>query len=94
MDDVTCDECCALITPFGQSNGVFCPSTRCPGRGDGLVLESRDVLNVCADNTFCLNFSGELVEVKADTSPAPEPAVVPKKRTKPRTTVDAPTLFD
>jgi len=94
MEDVTCDECRALITPFGQTNGVFCPRPRCPGRGDGLVLESRDVTNICAENTFCLNFSGQRVEVKADTSPAPAPAALPKKRPKPRPTVDTPTLFD
>ncbi len=90
MDDTICRVCDALITPVGQTDGVFCPSRGCP-----FVRLSRfDVTNTCAVNTFCLNFSGQRVEVRA-SAPAPSPVVLEKKRAKPKSSpAVVPGLFD
>lgn len=80
MDDTACRKCSALVTPVGQSGGVFCATRGCPF----VRLSSVDVTNVCAENAFCLNFSGERVAVRAQEPGATPPPAVELKKKKPK----------
>ena len=77
-DDLICHVCNAIVTPLGQEGGVFCTQKDCPG----YRLCHFDVTNTCAENTFCLNFSGKRVEVKSQEM-VPTAVVLRKKKTKP-----------
>ncbi len=91
MDDVTCRVCLATVTPLGIAEGVFCDSRRCP-----MVKLCRfDVTNTCAENTFCLSFTGERVEVKAQEAAPPGVVVLGKRRAKSKAAPpSSPGLFD
>jgi hypothetical protein len=88
MPDLDCHECGALVTELGQSEGVFCRFAACPGDR----LSPFDVTNTCAENTFCLNFAGERVEVRADVTAATRQEQAKRPRRKPL--LSQPTLFE
>lgn len=50
--------------------------------------------NLCAEHPFCLNFSGERVEVRAQEATAPPPVVVPKKKKPKPARPPGPDLFE
>jgi hypothetical protein len=91
VEDLTCHVCNALITPLGQTDGVFCTVAECPGDR----LSRFDVTNVCEPHPFCLNFAGQRVEVKADASVATSPPALPAKtKRRPLPAAPRPGLFD
>lgn len=91
MDDLFCHACNALITPLGQEEGVFCALPSCPGDR----LSRFDVTNVCEPHPFCLNFSGQKVQVRADASVTAVPTVLPAKaKRRPLPAAPRPGLFD
>lgn len=96
MTDVACEVCAAWITPFGQTEGVFCPRQDCPGLASGLVLDTIDVTNCCNPTPFVLNFAGEKITPAKGAAPPPvaEPVPVKKGKRRPLPTTPTPSLFD